>query len=355
MRPLILLFTLFTLFTLSCSSPSNDIETYTPKKVDLEIPEIFKKKLIAPIIPETNPLTEEGINLGKKLFFDPILSKNNIQSCAGCHNPKNSFSDIQSLSEGVNGIKGDRNAMPLFNLAWNFSERFTWSGSELSIERQVFSPIRNPKEMHGNWTTIIKKLTTHHEYPNLFLKAFNTTKIDSLLVAKALAQFQRTLISANSKFDNFLEGKTNLSDEELKGFQIFTNENKGDCFHCHGGTQNPLWTDNQFRNNGLDSEFSDLGLGSVTGDPSDYGKFRTPSLRNLIFTAPYMHDGRFSSIEEVIDHYSEGLKNSETIDPLMKTVNEGGVHLTNDEKKNLKAFLLTLTDSSFVNNPNYRN
>ena len=163
------------------------------------------------------------------------------------------------------------------------------------------------------------------------------------------------MISANSKFDNFLEGKTNLSDEELKGFQIFTNENKGDCFHCHGGTQNPLWTDNQFRNNGLDSEFSDLGLGSVTGDPSDYGKFRTPSLRNLIFTAPYMHDGRFSSIEEVIDHYSEGLKNSETIDPLMKTVNEGGVHLTNDEKKNLKAFLLTLTDSSFVNNPNYRN
>ena len=132
-------------------------------------------------------------------------------------------------------------------------------------------------------------------------------------------------------------------------------ESKGDCFHCHGSENNPLWTDNKFHNNGLDSSLTDLGLGRVTGDPSDNGKFKSPSLRNLIFTAPYMHDGRFSTIDEVINHYSEGLQNSPTIDPLMKKVTQGGVQLSPQEKANLKAFLLSLTDEEFISNPNFSN
>ena len=131
-------------------------------------------------------------------------------------------------------------------------------------------------------------------------------------------------------------------------------EAKGDCFHCHGSNNNPLWTDNQFHNNGLDSSFTDLGLGTVTGDPADYGKFKSPSLRNLKFTAPYMHDGRFATLEEVINHYSEGLEASPTIDPLMKKVNQGGVNLTLKDKADLKAFLLTLSDEEFINNPDFK-
>ena len=328
---------------------------YTPKKVTLEIPEILKQNLVAPLLPSNNPLTEEGIALGKRLFFDPILSKNNSQSCASCHNPKKSFSDSKKFSIGVNGIAGNRNTMPLFNLAWNFDELFMWNGSEMGLEIQAFSPVRDLTEMNSNWSDVEQKLQKHHEYPELFFKAFNTYKIDSILVSKALGQFERTLISANSKFDNYLLGKGHLSEQELNGLNVFQDENKGDCFHCHGGVHNPLWTDNKFHNNGLDDDFTDLGLGLVTGDPNDNGKFKTPSLRNLVFTAPYMHDGRFTTIEEVINHYSEGLKNSPTIDPLMKNVGSGGVRLSEKDKDDLKAFLLTLTDSTFVNSTDLQN
>ena len=327
---------------------------YTPKPVNLKIPELFQQKLIAPIVPNNNPLTEEGIALGKKLFFDKILSKNNSQSCASCHNPQKAFTDETRFSDGVDGIFGNRNSMPLFNLAWNFDERFAWDGKELSLERQAFEPVRNPIEMHSKWTEVAKKLQQHPEYPTLFQQAFGTSKIDSTLVTKAIAQFERTLISANSKFDQYLLGKVSLTPEEKNGFDVFMDETRGDCFHCHGSQNNPLWTDNKFHNNGLDATFTDVGLGKVTGDPNDNGKFRTPSLRNLIFTAPYMHDGRFNTIEEVINHYSEGLKASSTIDPLMKKVNEGGVKLSDKDKTDLKAFLLSLSDNDFVNNPNFQ-
>jgi cytochrome c peroxidase len=208
--------------------------------------------------------------------------------------------------------------------------------------------------MHSDWETVVAKLEQDPEYPILFSKAFGTSSIDSSLVAKAIAQFERILISGNSKFDQYLLGNATLSLQELNGFTIFMDEEKGDCFHCHGSDNNPLWTDNMFHNNGLDTNFSDLGLGAITGDPNDYGKFRSPTLRNLIFTAPYMHDGRFATLEEVIDHYSEGLQPSSTVDPLMKKVDQGGVQLSNQEKISLKAFLLTLTDFEFINNPNFR-
>ncbi len=339
---------------MSCSSKEEIENVYTPVQVSLKIPEIFQQKLIAPIIPTNNPLTEEGIALGKKLFFDPILSKDNTQSCASCHNPKKAFTDNTRFSEGVDGKLGTRNSMPLFNLAWNFDERFMWDGKEFSIEHQAFSPVRNPIEMHSNWKNVAEKLQEHTEYPTLFQQAFGTSKIDSTHVTKAIAQFERTLISGSSKFDQYLLGKTELTPEELNGFNVFMDEARGDCFHCHGSDNNPLWTDNQFHNNGLDETFNDLGLGAVTGDPNDNGKFKSPSLRNLAFTAPYMHDGRFTTLDEVINHYSEGLKQSLTIDPLMKKVNQGGVQLSDKDKADLKTFLLSLSDNNFINNPDFQ-
>ncbi len=337
---------------MNCSSKEEDV--YTPKPTTLKVPELFQQKIIAPVIPSNNPLTEEGIALGKKLFFDKILSKNNTQSCATCHDPKRAFTDETRFSDGVDGNLGTRNSMPLFNLAWNFDERFAWDGKELSLERQALEPVRNPIEMHSKWTDVAQRIQNHAEYPTLFKQAFGNVKIDSTLITKALAQFERTLISGDSKFDQFLLGKAQLTPEEKNGFDVFMDETRGDCFHCHGSNNNPLWTDNKFHNNGLNATFTDLGLGKVTGDPNDNGKFRTPSLRNLKFTAPYMHDGRFATIEEVIEHYSTGLKASPTIDPLMKKVNQGGVNISNKDKADLKAFLLTLTDNNFVNNPDFQ-
>ena len=339
------------LLLLNCSSKE---EIYTPVVYNLKVPVLFQEKLIAPIIPTNNPLTEEGVALGKKLFFDKILSRNNTQSCATCHKPEKAFTVNDQFSEGVNGSVGTRNSMPIFNAAWNFDERFAWDGKELSLERQALEPVKNPIEMHANWENVAQKLQNHPEYPILFQQAFGTSSIDSTLVTKAIAQFERTLISGNSKFDKYLRGEVTLTIQEQNGFSIFMDEAKGDCFHCHGSNNNPLWTDNKFHNNGLDNTFLDLGLGAVTGDPNDNGKFKSPSIRNLAFTAPYMHDGRFTTLDQVIEHYSTGLQNSSTIDPLMKKVNQGGVNLSPQEKADLKAFLLTLSDFDFVNNPNFK-
>ena len=338
-------------FFLLMNCSSKEEETYTPVPYNLEIPTLFANKLIAPILPTNNPLTEEGVALGKKLFFDKLLSGDNSQACASCHNPRTAFTDNQQFSRGIDGLLGTRNSMPLFNLAWNFDERFTWDGKELSLERQALAPVKNPIEMHANWKTVAEKLQAHPAYPDMFLLAFGDVKIDSLAITKAIAQFERTIISGNSKFDQFLRGETTITPQEQKGFDVFMDEAKGDCFHCHGSDNNPLWTDNKFHNNGLDATFSDLGLGAVTGDTNDMGKFKSPSIRNLAFTAPYMHDGRFTTLEEVITHYSEGLQQSATIDPLMKKVNQGGVRLTPNEKAALKAFLLSLSDDGFINNP----
>lgn len=344
------------LLLFSLTSCSNEIkqEDYVPVSVSLEIPTLFEEKLIDPIIPTDNPLTEEGIALGKKLFFDPILSNDNSVSCSTCHDPLNSFTDNLQFSSGVNGTTGTRNAMPLFNLAWNFDELFAWDGKEFGLEGQAFEPVTNPLEMNSDWEIVEEKLQNDPEYPTLFAQAFGTEDIDSTLVVKALAQFERTLISGNSKFDQYLRGETTLTPEELNGFDVFMTESKGDCFHCHGSENNPLWTDNDFHNNGLDAIFADLGLGAVTGDANDNGKFKTPSLRNLAFTAPYMHDGRFATLDEVIDHYSEGLQFSSTIDPLMKQIDQGGVQLSVQDKSDLKDFLLTLSDYDFINNQNFQ-
>ena len=348
-------YTCFLLFII-CSNCSNEsLDQYVPTPSPLQIPQLFQDKILAPIIPVNNPQTVEGIALGKKLFFDPILSGDNTQACANCHAPENAFTDISRFSNGIDGSLGNRNSMPIFNLAWNYDEKFFWDGRVFSLEHQAFQPVTNPKEMKANWVDISLKLQEHTEYPTLFQQAFGASTIDSILVTRAIAQFERTLISANSRFDKHLLAEITLTAEELEGFNVFMDETRGDCFHCHGNANNPLWTDNIFHNNGLDAVVTDLGLGEVTGDPADNGKFKSPSLRNLAFTAPYMHDGRFNTLEDVINHYSEGLQSSPTIDPLMKKVAQGGVQLSPEDKINLKAFLLSLSDETFINNPDFQN
>lgn len=325
-----------------------------PNYAQLNIPSLFQQLLPPPNIPSDNPLTYEGISLGRKLFFDPILSGDGTQSCASCHSPKSSFSDTSQFSLGIDGLLGGRNAPPIFNLAWSTNSLFFWDGRAISVEDQALGPVINPVEMHNTWVNAAISLQANSEYPTLFKNAFGTSTIDSLLVAKAIAQFERTLISANSRFDKFLLKQLVLTSSEMNGFDIFMDGNRGDCFHCHGGSGNPLWTDNLFHNNGLDATFTDNGLGDITGNSADNGKFKTPSLRNLVFTAPYMHDGRFATIDAVIEHYSSGVVNSPTIDPLMEFAFQGGVQLTVTEKTDLKAFLLTLTDDDFVNNPSFQ-
>lgn len=334
---------------------------YNPTPYSLQLPSHFDL-LPAPFIPEDNPLTVEGIELGKKLFYEKKLSKNNLMSCGSCHKPQFAFNDKGNpLSIGVDGLPGVRNAMPLFNLAWVpvQNSSFNWHGSAESLEDQAIEPVINPLEMAETWSNVVQKLQSDSEYPNLFFSAFGTKTIDSNLVVKAIAQFERTLISGNSRADNFIrvfkgdpvQGPS-LTDQEIRGFNIYMDEGKGDCFHCHGDLSNPLFTDNNFFNNGLDAN-PDSGLALVTKNPNDIGKFRTPSLRNLLFTAPYMHDGRFETLEEVVDFYTSGVNaNSPNLDVNMDPIQKPR-NLNPQEKRDLVAFLKALTDSSFVQNPAY--
>ena len=344
-----------TCFFLSCSG-SDDRMNYVPTPVNLEIPPLFNSLLLPPSVPTDNPQTIEGIALGRKLFYEPLLSNDGTQACANCHLAEKSFSDPNRFSTGITGEMGTRNAMPIVNLAWNFQNRFLWDGGAYSLEDQVDDPIENPIEMNNTWPNVVATLQATSEYPDLFEQAFGTTTITREFVAKAIAQFERTLISGNSRFDQYLLGDNNaITAQEINGFNVFMDENRGDCFHCHGNEFNPLWTNNAFHNNGLDASFEDLGLGGVTGDPLDYGKFKSPTLRNLAYTAPYMHDGRFATLDEVINHYSEGLVYSNTIDPLMKNIAEGGAQLTDSDKADLKAFLLSLSEPGFTTNPAFLN
>ena len=294
------------------------------------------------IIPEDNPMTVEGIELGKKLFNDPILSANNTLACINCHMPESSFSDPNQFSTGIDGFLGNRNSSALINLGWNSS--FNWDGSVTTLEEQAFEPVTNSLEMHNSWGNVESTLNQDEEYLLLFKQAFNIDYIDSTHVVMAIAQFERTLISDNSKFDKYYRGEETLTKSELNGYAIFNSE-KGDCFHCHGTA---LFTDNIFHNNGLDIEpFLDLGLGKITENASDDGKFKTPTLRNIEVSAPYMHDGRFTTLEKVIEHYDSGGHFSSTVDPLMKKLGIG-LNLTNQEKSDLIAFLKTLTDYDYI-------
>ncbi len=326
-------------------------------------------------VPPDNPLTVEGVQLGRRLFFDPILSRDSTQSCASCHLPHLSFTDGLPVSVGIDGIAGRRSAMSLLNIAYATNGLF-WDGRVRTLEEQALLPVEDPIELHNTWPNLISKIKKHPVYPELFRKAFgirDREEITKELAAKAIAQFERILISSGtSKFDRFLQGDLDvLDDEELDGKLMYFEEGAGvglpdaQCFHCHGGF---TLTGNQYFNNGLDEvasldDFVDKGRGAANGRRSDNGKFRAPTLRNIALTAPYMHDGRFQTLEEVLDHYSSHGKSSPNKDPLIEQVGFPipGTNpvkytgLSPYHKRAIIKFLHTLTDTAFINNPDIQN
>jgi len=321
--------------------------------------------------PVDNPLTMEGVALGRFLFFEERLSGNNGMSCASCHAPALAFSDGKAVSKGIDSIAGTRSSMPLINLG--YAQFFFWDGRASSLEQQILEPVKNPIEMHDTWPNAMSKLQADAVYPTLFERAFGTNQIDSLLVSKAIAQFIRTMVSGNSPFDKFRRGEATLSVDAQLGFDLFQKEGGmigqiipvagsepvigqggADCFHCHTADAG-LFTDEQFHNNGLDTDFADPGRAGVTLDPSDMAKFKTPTLRNIMVTAPYMHDGRFADIHAVLDHYNTGGHASPTIDPFMKfTDPDMELGLSPAKRQQILAFLNTLTDEEFLTNPAFQ-
>ena len=316
-----------------------------------------------PAAPADNPLTVEGVALGRQLFYETALSVDNTVSCASCHRQELAFTDGRARALGVSGGLSPRSAMSLANLLWE--PKLTWDGAATSLETQARIPIEKPVEMHQSLAAGVARLQATALYPPLFRKAFGSSTLTEANTLKALAQFERTLISGNSRYDQFRRGnRTALSSYEQQGFVLFVTHpdgpagiRGGNCNDCHAGD---LQTDHNFRNNGLDATFTDLGLGALTGQPTDNGKFRVPSLRNIALTAPYMHDGRLATLEAVLDHYNEHVVvNSPNVDPLLLNGSNdprgpgNPLSLTALEKAKIVAFLRTLTDSTFIRDPRF--
>jgi cytochrome c peroxidase len=300
-----------------------------------------------PSLPRDNPLTEEGIALGEKLFLDTALSRGKTQSCASCHRPEVAFSDAgRAFSLGAAGAPGKMNTMALFNLAWH--DGFFWDGRAKTLREQVLHPIQDPLEMNERLEKVQAKLDTP-AYRASFARAFGSPGVTVERMALALEQYLLSLLSFDSKFDRAMAQTETYSPEEQRGFQLFLMEhdpNRGfkgaDCFHCHGGY---LFSNHRYFNNGLDAD-PVPGRSAVTGEAGDRGKFKAPSLRNIALTAPYMHDGRFKTLEEVIEHYDHGVHRSPTLDPNLAKHPPEGLGLTGAEKAALVAFLKTLTDET---------
>jgi cytochrome c peroxidase len=265
----------------------------------------------------------------------------------------------------VHGLSGQQThhvVLPLVNLVWN-SSGYSWNGSfynnnenpnQRQIEDIVTLSVVAPDEMYSDTSRVKALFQTLNGYPELFYKAFGSDQVTFKNMARAIAQFVRTLVSANAKIDRYLRGEEQLTQSELNGFILFTTEEGADCFHCHGGFGNPLFTTHLFYNNGKDTIFDDpFDRFSVSGDPMHKGAYKAPTLRNISLSGPYMHDGRFATLDEVIQFYSHEVKWSDQIDPLMHHVLRGGVQLTPSEKADLKAFIATLHDESFLTNPAY--
>ncbi len=290
-----------------------------------------------------NPLTEDKIELGRVLFYDPILSKNNTISCASCHSQYTAFTHVDhALSHGIDDRIGNRNSPALMNLAWH--NLFMWDGAINHLDLQALSPMSNPNEMGEKIEHVIIKLQKSKSYSFLFYKAFNDSLITGEHTLKAISQFMLTLISSNSKYDSVMQNLTQFTNQEKNGYRLF----KQNCSSCH---TEPLFTNVKFENNGLslDTLLKDYGRMKVTKNPNDSLKFKVPSLRNIEFSYPYMHDGRFKKIGEVINHYTSGIINSKTLSNQLQKK----IVLSSNEKVDLTAFLLTLTDKTFLFNPKY--
>ena len=284
-----------------------------------------------------NPLTEEGFQLGRQLFYDPILSRDNTISCASCHLQATGFTHVDhELSHGIDGKIGTRNSMTLMNLAW--SKSFMWDGGVNHLDVQPLNPITSPIEMDETLANVVSKLQKSEKYQALFLAAFKDTSITVQRVLKALSQFELQLISSNSKYDKVMRKETVFTDQEQNGYQLF----KTNCASCHN---EPLFTSEKFERNGLplDSTLNDIGRQKITGNSKDYKLFKVPTLRNIQFTFPYMHDGRFKKLTDVIKHYNS-LRNDKNLSKQLQKP----MHLSDNERVDLVAFLYTLTDTEFL-------
>ena len=344
-------------FLAACDSkePVDPPATYDPTPYALQYGDFP-----LPVLPADNKPTVAGVQLGRMLFYEKMLSKDGTQACADCHLQGDAFSDMRRFSIGVEGLPGKRQAMPVMNLAWHRNGLF-WDGRAPLLRDQALKPIQDPLEMNETLPNAVAKLAADKRYTDQFVRTFGEADITPERMALALEQFMLSVVSHDSKWDKYKRGEVTLSDSEERGrvlffaeFDPFGTERGAECFHCHGGFN---FTNDEFMNNGLDPDAAqtDPGRRSVSGNAADMAKFKVPSLRNIALTAPYMHDGRFATLEAVIDHYNTGVQQSATMDELLQyNVQPGGLQLSAQDKADLVAFLQTLSDPSFLANQAYR-
>ncbi len=294
-----------------------------------------------------NPVTVNGVALGKKLFYEGRLSRNNTISCGFCHIQEYAFTHHgHTVSHGIDDRLGIRNAPPIQNMA--FLSNYTWDGVSHNLDERSLVPITTDFEMDSSMPEVVKKLDADAGYKRLFKAAFGDDNITGERILKALSQFMVTMISANSRYDQYKKGELNLTDEEMQGMALFQNK----CASCHSGE---LFTDESYRNTGMyyNTQFQDAGRYRVTLEQKDWMKFRVPSLRNVEYTAPYMHDGRFYTLEAVLSFYSDNVEDNPNLDPQLRQNGHLGISMTEEEKKYIITFLKTLSDKSFISNPKF--
>ena len=331
--------------------PGSLLATNRAERVGTPLRLAISQRLPRVELPGDNPLTVEGVALGRALFHDARLSRNGQVSCASCHQRERAFADAaKRFSAGVDGQLGDRNSMPLFNLAWH--DAFFWDGRVERLRDQALAPIVHAKEMASSLDDVVRQLGGLKEYRERFREAFGDEQVSPARIGLAIEQFLLTLISQNSRFDRAARGEIPLTAEERRGLELFVTEHDpdrglrgADCFHCHGGN---LFTNHRFADNGLGLDPQDAGRARATGKVSDRGKFKTPSLRNVAVTGPYMHDGRFATLMEVVEHYNSGVKRTPNLDPNLAKHPVAGLGLNEEDRRALVAFLRTLTDMTFV-------
>lgn len=313
-----------------------------------------------PTLPLDNPLTNAKVELGRMLFHEDQLSGDGTMNCASCHNQSTGFSDTARFSIGIRGLPGHRQAMAVTNMAWN-SNRFFWDGRAELLRHQSLLPIEDELEMDETLEDVVSKLEADQAYQDQFKRAFGDASITPQRISLAMEQFMLSIVSYGSKYDQYLAGQTSLTESEMRGLDLFFTEynpffpefSGADCAHCHSGIN---FENDDFMNNGLDidADMEDDGFMVVTQNPEDRGKFKVTSLRNIELTPPYMHDGRFNTLEEVVQHYNEGIQISTSLDPALAATAETGLMLEEQDVADLVAFLKTLTDPGLAENAEYK-
>jgi cytochrome c peroxidase len=345
-----LLFSITLLIAAACAKapePVWDTASYTLDYGGLPEPEL----------PGDNLLTEQGVKLGRMLFYETRLSGDNSLACASCHKQENAFTDTNRFSTGIDGLEGHRQAMSAVNMLWNTNGYF-WDGRAQKLRDQSIIPIQDDLEMNETMENVVEKLEQDTLYKHQFFRAFGSEDISSHRIGLALEQFMNSIVSYRSKYDLFLEGEATFTEKEELGMELFFEEynpyfpetSGADCGHCHGGKN---FSSQEYMNNGLDSIYNDNGRYDVTGLESDRGAMKVTTLRNIELTPPYMHDGRFNTLEEVIDHYNEGLRNNASLNPALAMTMGTGLMLNETDKDALIAFLKTLTDTSLIQDSRY--